>query len=97
MFIEYYMHSDYYENQIQASSIQTTIQNFNAERFGNLVVVVPPLNEQEDISHFLQTEINLINDIISKSQSQVKMLQEKRQALITSAVTGKIDVRNGIV
>ena len=34
-----------------------------------------------------------LDNLISKSQSQINFLQEKRQALITAAVTGKIDVR----
>ena len=59
-------------------------------------IPIPSISEQKQIYDFLQKEIKNIDDIISKSQSQIKMLQEKRQALITSAVTGKIDVRNGV-
>jgi len=44
----------------------------------------------------LKKETAQFDNLISKSQSQVNFLQEKRQALITSAVTGKIDVRNGV-
>ena len=59
-------------------------------------VIVPPKEEQKQIHNFLQKETAQLDDIISKSQSQVNLLQEKRQALITAAVTGKIDVRNGV-
>ena len=58
--------------------------------------MLPPEDEQQQIYDFLQKETKQFSNLISKSQSQVNFLQEKRQALITSAVTGKIDVRNGV-
>ena len=63
----------------------------------NFVFPYPKKNEDaKAISKFIEKQTNDFNDLISKSQSQVNLLQEKRQALITSAVTGKIDVRNGV-
>ena len=57
---------------------------------------IPKKEEQNQISDFLDKQTTQFDALISKSQSQIKMLQEKRQALITAAVTGKIDVRNGV-
>ena len=63
---------------------------------GNILIPISPEKEQNEIYDFLKKETSNFDDLISKSQSQVNLLQEKRQALITSAVTGKIDVRNGV-
>ena len=59
----------------------------------NFVFGLPPIEEQTQISEFLEKQTTQFDELISKSQSQIKLLQGKRQALITSAVTGKIDVR----
>jgi type I restriction enzyme S subunit len=62
----------------------------------NTFFPIPTYDEQQQIYDFLQKETKKLDDLISKSQSQVNLLQEKRQAIITAAVTGKIDVRNGV-
>ena len=70
--------------------------NLNTDTVGNIKIPIPPENERENIERFLDTQTTQFENLISKSQSQIKMLQEKRQAIITAAVTGKIDVRNGV-
>ena len=72
------------------------IKEITLEMLRNFVIAVPHKTEQKQIYDFLQKGTKNLDDLISKSQSQIKILQEKRQALITSAVTGKIDVRNGV-
>ena len=62
----------------------------------NFVFPYPKNGDVKAISKFIEKQTNDFNDLISKSQSQINFLQEKRQALITAAVTGKIDVRNGV-
>lgn len=55
----------------------------------------PPLAEQAAISDYLDREGARIDDVIERVESAIARLQEYRSALITAAVTGKIDVRNG--
>jgi restriction endonuclease S subunit len=52
------------------------------------------LHEQETIAQFLDEETTKIDDLIAESQNVIELLKERRSALISSAVTGKIDVRN---
>ena len=54
----------------------------------------PTLPEQRAIADYLDRETTKIDNLIKKVQSASGKLQEYRSALITSAVTGKIDVRN---
>ena len=72
------------------------MNNLPSLTLANMKIPVPSEKEQHDIYDFLQKETKQFDNLISKSQSQIKLLQEKRQALITAAVTGKIDVRNGV-
>jgi type I restriction enzyme S subunit len=54
---------------------------------------MPPLEEQQAICDFLEDRVRAIGLIIEQQQLFIGRLQEYRQALITAAVTGKIDVR----
>ena len=52
--------------------------------------------EVNQITHFLQNKITQFDELIAKSKDQITLLEEKKQALITATVTGKIDVRGTI-
>jgi type I restriction enzyme S subunit len=56
-------------------------------------VPVPPLGEQQAIASFLDRETAKIDALVAKVETAIEKLQEYRTALITAAVTGKIDVR----
>lgn len=63
------------------------------EGLRNLLLPMPPLEEQQAICDFLEDRVRAIGLIIEQQQLFIGRLQEYRQALITAAVTGKIDVR----
>lgn len=56
-------------------------------------VVVPSVTEQREIAERLDGEGKRIDDLITFTERSIDLLREKRAALITAAVTGKIDVR----
>jgi type I restriction enzyme, S subunit len=58
------------------------------------LITFPPMNEQNLIVTYLMEVENKLNTLISKSQLMIFKLKERRIALISAAVTGKIDVRN---
>ena len=58
------------------------------------IVAVPPVEEQTTIATFLDKKNTQIDQLIEKTQQSIDLLKEKRAALITAAVTGKIDVRD---
>lgn len=60
----------------------------------NLLVTVPPLTEQHLLVNFIERETMKVDELISQAGSAVSLLQERRSALISAAVTGKIDVRS---
>lgn len=65
----------------------------NRETLNDLRLPVPPGNEQEEIAGFLERETANIDAMAAKVETAIERLQEYRTALITAAVTGKIDVR----
>ena len=54
---------------------------------------VPPLPEQVAMAAYLDEETSKLDALVEKVEEAVERLQEYRTALITAAVTGKIDVR----
>jgi type I restriction enzyme, S subunit len=56
-------------------------------------IPLPPIDEQMAIDKHLKIEIGGIDKLLSESQNAITLLQERRTALISAAVTGKIDVR----
>lgn len=56
-------------------------------------IVVPPRKEQEEIVAFLDTETAKLDALKTDAERAIDLLKERRKALISAAVTGKIDVR----
>ena len=61
----------------------------------NLQIAMPNNNEQRTISDYLDRKTTKIDQTTSKIEKQIDLLKEFRTALISKAVTGKIDVRDG--
>jgi type I restriction enzyme S subunit len=64
-----------------------------AENLGGISILTPPADEQDAIASFINDESVRIADVVSTIGKQIDLLQEYRTALISEAVTGKIDVR----
>lgn len=64
------------------------------EAFFNIGLAVPPLEEQRAITEKLFDQLSKYEAIEGKCRKNVELLQERRTALISAAVTGKIDVRS---
>ena len=62
----------------------------------NLRHPLPPLNEQRAIADFLDWETARIDALVAKVREAIERLKELRAALISAAVTGKIDVREAV-
>jgi len=90
-FVYWSLNSSDYWSWIESIAIQSTIQNVSAERYSEFYVPSPPLDTQRCIADFLDRETGHIDQVIKKKQRLVELLAEKRQALITLAVTRGLD------
>lgn len=90
-FLYYYSKSRLFGAQIASYSIESTIENFNGQKYSNLYVTHPARNEQSLIVKFLDLETNKISALVSKQQQMIELLKEKRQAIITHAVAKGLD------
>ena len=60
---------------------------------GSIVLAMPPIPEQQTIATFLGNETTKLDTLTTEAQRAIELLKERRTALISAAVTGKIDVR----
>ena len=76
---------------------QATIQNIGADKYNQLPTVIPSIEEQIDITNYLDNKCAKIAEAISRQKSAIEKLEEYRKSLIYNAVTGKIDCRNEVI
>jgi type I restriction enzyme S subunit len=80
-------------NQLALASNATTIDVIYSDTIGRVLIPCPPMNEQSAIFEFLDGMTAKIDALKSSIQEAIASLREYRTALISAAVTGKIDVR----
>ena len=71
----------------------STIGIMNQEKTKEIPVAIPPESEQVDIADYLTRSCVRFDALINEATSTMTLLQERRSALISAAVTGQIDVR----
>ena len=93
VFLAYSIESQSLQDQIFNNENGVSRDALNFEQIGSLILVEPTIIEQRAIAAFLDHETANIDALIAKVQEAIDRLKELRTALISAAVTGKIDVR----
>ncbi len=92
-FLLYFIAAIPFTEPLIADSTGTAQFNISPESVGKVNTGVPPTTEQHAIAAFLDRETARIDPLIAKVRDAIERLKEFRTALISAAVTGKIDVR----
>ncbi|WP_422505401.1 restriction endonuclease subunit S [Acinetobacter sp. JADD-285] len=79
---------------VKLLSSASTLGIINQEKTKCSKIIVPSLNDQNEIVEFLDKELNEISAVKKSVEQTINKLKEYRSTLITQVVTGKIDVRN---
>ena len=79
---------------LEQTSTQSTQANLNVERIGAVKGTFPSLQEQREIVGYLDNLLEQYRNLVKIAENAIFLMQERRTALISAAVTGKIDVRN---
>ncbi|MFM5601700.1 restriction endonuclease subunit S [Aeromonas veronii] len=84
-----------YRGQIElsASGASDSMQNIGQSTIKELPIAVPPMDEANDILKYVAARLCTFDCLNNQLQQQNLLLQERRTALISAAVTGKIDLR----
>jgi len=91
-YVHYLLHS-YDINKIFYNMGCGVRQNMNFKEFSRLPLLIPYIDEQEEIVTCLNNQTQLIDKTIEKIERNIELLEEYKESLIHYVVTGKIDVR----
>ncbi len=80
--------------QVELASYGAAQKQFNVADAIEFKFPVPPANEQDEIAIFVEETRKKFDNLSNKALQQIELLKERRTALISAAVTGKIDVRH---
>ena len=94
-FVSYTCQSDPFTDRVTAESVGIAYPAISEARFGTFSVCVPPLAEQRAIARFLDHADGRIRRYIWAKERLIELLEERKQAIIHEAVTGRINVRTG--
>jgi type I restriction enzyme, S subunit len=90
-FLFYRLLSNDFIKLVNSLTYGTKMPRAGGEQIGNLCIQIPSLPEQYAIAAFLDRETTRINTLIAKKERLIELLQEKRAALISQAVTKGLD------
>lgn len=86
--------SNWFTSLVVLESDRVAMPKINREKLADIRLPVPPQSEQEAICLRTKDKISSIDHLLNKAHQAIVLMQERRTALISAAVTGKIDVRN---
>jgi type I restriction enzyme S subunit len=71
---------------------KSTIAHFTVDKFGSLGIALPPLDEQRAIVEYLDKATAKLDALAAKAEEAIVLMKERRSALISAVVTGKVKV-----
>ena len=78
---------------IEIQSLGSTDAHLSVAEIGEMECLLPPVSEREKIVAHLQDHIGELDKLMTKVVDHTHIPHERRTALISAAVTGKVDVR----
>jgi len=81
---------------IRDTGNETSQMNLGSGTIAKIKILIPPMEEQRQIVRLLQIELSVFDTLTTEAQRAIDLLQERRTALISAAVTGQIDVRGAV-
>ena len=90
------LRSSYGQQKLQSIQTGAMHPHLNCGEVKFVEIPLPPIDEQSAICGYVETETAKLDDLTTEAQHTIDLLKERRSALISAAVTGKIDVRRSI-
>lgn len=93
-FLLWFCGTNEFLTQLALCSSQTTIKTVTVPQLRQIIVPIPRADEQLEIMDRLVVLSAKLDALVTEAEEMIGLLKERRAALISAAVTGKIDVRN---
>lgn len=95
-FLAYQLNSSVVLNQLEVEMVGATFKRINVSAIGRLRILLPPREEQEQITSYVREKAAEIDAAISKAERQIELMEQYRRSLIAEVVTGQVDVRTAV-
>jgi type I restriction enzyme, S subunit len=92
LYLSYYLNSKLGTLQVDLACVGSTFRRINVGQIRQILITVPPIQEQTEIGRYLERLTEFFEKNISFVGRQIEKLQEYRRSLITAAVTGKLEI-----
>ena len=92
-YLMYWFMSTVCQARLETLATGSTALGIKASKLGMIECLAPSLKEQDEIISYIQRETAKSDTLVFETEQVILLLQERRSALISAAVTGKIDVR----
>lgn len=88
-FLNFAISSQYFKLQVERGVIGSTIPTISQSAIGSMLVLMPPHNEQLEITKYLNSLFVDLDSLIVNCERMISLLQERKQIIINEVVTGK--------
>ena len=96
-YLKYHFAADSGRMELSTRATGSTALGIKASHLKSSLIAVPSMCEQDEISRTVTSESEKVDVFIAKVRMAIGQLREFRTALISAAVTGKIDVRDAVL
>lgn len=93
-FLKHHLNASVFKNEMLNRLSGGAMTRFTIEGISRFNLLIPPITEQNKIVEYIDASILEMDALIVKAEQAISFMQERRTALISAAVTGKIDVRD---
>ena len=87
----YFLSSNLTKQRIERMVSSTTYPNLKVDEYSNSEILVPPLQEQQQIVKYLDEKTSIIDKLISTKERKIELLKEQRSSLINEVITKGLD------
>jgi type I restriction enzyme S subunit len=93
-FVGHVLSSSVFANYLGPLFTGVSVPHMSPGQLGEFKIALPSLDEQKAVSHNLDLSLKKLDDLTARARSVIRLLGERRSALISAAVTGKIKVHS---
>lgn len=90
-YLKYLLMTKEFIDLVNSSTYGAKMPRASWDFIGNIIVPIPPIDVQKKIANYLDQQTAKLDQIIEKKKRLIELLQEKRQVIITQAVTKGLD------
>jgi type I restriction enzyme S subunit len=95
-YLYFFYQAGYFFHHCAPEMTGVSVPHISPEQVKSFIITIPHLDEQIAIAAFIRTECVKLDELRREVERAIVLFKERRSALITAAVTGKIDVRNAV-